>query len=91
MINIVVLPGDGIGPEVTAEAVSCLAAYCRTSATSGLDFEEHDFGGVAIDRHGEPLPDRDAGGLPRRRRDPARRGRRADSGTMRRSGPKPAC
>jgi 3-isopropylmalate dehydrogenase len=55
VISIVVLPGDGIGPEVTAEAVACLK---QLSSERGLDlhFAEHDFGGVAIDRHGDPLP-----------------------------------
>ena len=55
MTRIVVLPGDGIGPEVTAVAVACLRLL---SERHGLDlaFEEHDFGGVAIDRHGDPLP-----------------------------------
>ncbi|MEO7276438.1 MAG: 3-isopropylmalate dehydrogenase [Sphingomicrobium sp.] len=55
MINIVILPGDGIGPEVTAEAVSCLAQL-SVDHDLGLAFTEHDFGGVAIDRHGDPLP-----------------------------------
>jgi 3-isopropylmalate dehydrogenase len=52
---IAVLPGDGIGPEVTAQAVACLE---QLSAQLGLDlqFTEQDFGGVAIDRHGDPLP-----------------------------------
>ena len=55
MINIVVLPGDGIGPEVTAEAVSCLEQL-SSQRDFGLHFTEYDFGGVAIDRHGDPLP-----------------------------------
>ena len=55
MINIVVLPGDGIGPEVTAEAVACLAQLSGEREL-GLAFSEHDFGGIAIDRHGDPLP-----------------------------------
>lgn len=55
MIKIVVLPGDGIGPEVTAEAVECLRLLSQEQ-NLGLSFEEHDFGGVAIDRHGVPLP-----------------------------------
>jgi 3-isopropylmalate dehydrogenase len=53
--RITVLGGDGIGPEVVAEGVRCL----RTLATRfGHTFEltEADFGGVAIDRHGDPLP-----------------------------------
>ena len=55
MINIVVLPGDGIGPEVTAEAVACLEQLSGQRGL-GLRFTEHDFGGAAIDRHGDPLP-----------------------------------
>ncbi|MGE5722700.1 MAG: 3-isopropylmalate dehydrogenase [Sphingomonadales bacterium] len=56
MKKIVVLPGDGIGPEVAAEARACLSLI---SGRTGLDlvFEEHDFGGSAIDHHGVPLPD----------------------------------
>lgn len=56
MTKIVVLPGDGIGPEVAGEARACLALLSDHFAL-GLIFEEHDFGGVAIDRHGVPLPD----------------------------------
>ena len=55
MINVVVLPGDGIGPEVTAEALTCLAQLSE-QRDLGLRFTEYDFGGVAIDRHGDPLP-----------------------------------
>jgi 3-isopropylmalate dehydrogenase len=53
--NIVLLPGDGIGPEVTAEAVKCLALL---SDACGLDlhFEEYAIGGGAIDACGDPLP-----------------------------------
>jgi 3-isopropylmalate dehydrogenase len=50
------LPGDGIGPEVTAEAVKVLAAvaghYGHTFA-----FQEGLIGAVAIDATGTPLPD----------------------------------
>lgn len=55
MINIVVLPGDGIGPEVTAEAVACLKELSGQRGL-GLGFAEYDFGGIAIDRQGDPLP-----------------------------------
>lgn len=53
--NIVVLPGDGIGPEITVAAVDVLKAI---AARFGHDFTfaEHDIGGIAIDNHGEPLP-----------------------------------
>jgi 3-isopropylmalate dehydrogenase len=43
------LPGDGIGPEVMAQAVRVLDAL-------GIGHEEHLFGGAAIDATGEPLP-----------------------------------
>ncbi|GAA3995627.1 3-isopropylmalate dehydrogenase [Sphingomonas humi] len=56
MINIAVLPGDGIGPEVTREAVECLRLL-SARRNLGLHFTEHDFGGVAIDHHGTPLPE----------------------------------
>ncbi len=55
MIRIVTLPGDGVGPEVTAEAVQCLELLSQHRGL-GLTFEQHDFGGCAIDAHGEPLP-----------------------------------
>jgi 3-isopropylmalate dehydrogenase len=55
VINIVVLPGDGIGPEVTTEAVRCLE-HLSSERDLGLGFVEYDFGGIAIDRHGDPLP-----------------------------------
>lgn len=55
MIRIAVLPGDGIGPEVTREAVACLELLSAERGL-GLHFAEHAFGGTAIDSHGEPLP-----------------------------------
>ncbi len=53
--NIVVLPGDGIGPEITVAAVEVLKTI---AARFGHDFtfSEHDIGGIAIDKHGGPLP-----------------------------------
>lgn len=55
MKRIILLPGDGIGPEVTAAARAAMEAAARIY---GLDlaFEEHSFGGAAIDAAGEPLP-----------------------------------
>jgi len=54
-LKIAILAGDGIGPEVTTEAVNILKAVA--------DFGGHDFaftsllvGGVAIDQTGSPLP-----------------------------------
>ncbi len=52
--KILVLPGDGIGPEITAEAVKILNA-CRDA---GLDItlEEGLVGGAGFEAFGEPLP-----------------------------------
>jgi 3-isopropylmalate dehydrogenase len=50
--RIVLLPGDGIGPEVLAAARRVLDAVGLEAA-----YEEHPIGGVAIDAHGAPLPD----------------------------------
>ncbi|MGR2737555.1 3-isopropylmalate dehydrogenase [Billgrantia sp. Q4P2] len=52
--KILVLPGDGIGPEITAEASRILAA-CQARGLD-IDIEEGLVGGCAYDEHGEPLP-----------------------------------
>ncbi|TLE10696.1 3-isopropylmalate dehydrogenase [Vibrio cholerae] len=54
--KIAVLPGDGIGPEVMAQAHKVLDAI---EQKHGIHFsrEEHDVGGIAIDNHGSPLPE----------------------------------
>ncbi|MCR9847616.1 3-isopropylmalate dehydrogenase [Vibrio antiquarius] len=54
--KIAVLPGDGIGPEVMAQAHKVLDAIEKKH---GIAFErdEHDVGGIAIDNHGSPLPE----------------------------------
>ncbi|SDL81603.1 3-isopropylmalate dehydrogenase [Modicisalibacter muralis] len=52
--RILVLPGDGIGPEITAEAVKILNA-CRETGLE-LSLEEGLVGGAGYDAHGEPLP-----------------------------------
>ncbi len=54
-LRITVLPGDGIGPEVTHEAVRVLRAIADVQGYE-LTFEEHPVGGVAIRQYGEPLP-----------------------------------
>jgi 3-isopropylmalate dehydrogenase len=50
--RIVLLPGDGIGPEVAAEAARVLEALPLE-----VEVEECLFGGAAIDAVGSPLPD----------------------------------
>ncbi len=52
---IAVLPGDGIGPEVTAEAVRALGAIAKRFGHE-LRFETALLGGAAIDATGEALP-----------------------------------
>ena len=51
MTNLLLLPGDGIGPEVTAESRRVLDAL----ALPGLEISEAPFGGASIDAHGVPL------------------------------------
>ena len=53
--DIVVLPGDGIGPEVTAAAVDVLRAVARRYGHH-FRFDEKLIGGAAIDATGTPLP-----------------------------------
>src|SRR6188472_1911582 len=50
--TITLIPGDGIGPEVTAAVVSIIEA-----AGVAVTWERHDAGVVALERHGSPLPD----------------------------------
>ncbi|GAA5919293.1 hypothetical protein JCM6882_007827 [Rhodosporidiobolus microsporus] len=54
--RVTAIPGDGIGPEVAAQAIRVLETI---SAHTDLQFkiEEHDFGGIAIDNHNNPLPE----------------------------------
>ena len=54
--KIAVLPGDGTGPEVTAEGLKVLGA---ASARFGfkLETQEYDFGGERYKKTGEVLPD----------------------------------
>ncbi|TBR36111.1 MULTISPECIES: 3-isopropylmalate dehydrogenase [Dyella] len=54
--RIVTLPGDGVGPEVTAAAVAVLQAVAA-HFDHEFAFEEHLIGGCAIDATGSPLPD----------------------------------
>ena len=51
-MKIAVLPGDGIGPEIIAEAVRVLHALDER-----FELEFADVGGAAYDRHGHPLPE----------------------------------
>jgi 3-isopropylmalate dehydrogenase len=53
--TLALLPGDGVGPEVTRAARLVLEAVAARFGHA-FAFGEHDIGGIAIDRTGEPLP-----------------------------------
>lgn len=53
--HIAVLSGDGIGPEVMAQALKVLDAIRQRFAIR-ITTSSHDVGGAAIDLHGTPLP-----------------------------------
>lgn len=55
-LNIALLPGDGIGPEVLEQAVRCLEAVEEVFGHNFV-FKEAAVGAVAIDKGGNPLPD----------------------------------
>ena len=53
--KIAVIRGDGIGPEIVAEAIKVLEAVAAKYGHT-FTYDEVDMGGVAIDKWGEPLP-----------------------------------
>lgn len=56
MTKIVVLPGDGIGPEIVKEALKVLTVADKKFRL-GLDYDYDLIGGSAIDEHGVPFAD----------------------------------
>ena len=54
--RVIVLPGDGVGPEVTAQALSVLELVCD-QADIDLHVREMLIGGRAVDETNSPLPD----------------------------------
>ena len=62
--HVVLIPGDGIGPEVTEAAVRVVEA-----AGARIAWERVEAGGDVIAKYGTPIPDHGA------ERDPQRRGR----------------
>jgi 3-isopropylmalate dehydrogenase len=50
--HVVLLPGDGIGPEIMRPTIDVLRAVCIQ-----VEYEEHAFGGASIDAHGTALTD----------------------------------
>jgi len=56
-LNIALLPGDGIGPEVLNQAVKCLQAVEETFNHT-FSYKEGVVGAIAIDKTGNPLPNK---------------------------------
>jgi 3-isopropylmalate dehydrogenase len=54
-MKIAVLPGDGVGPEVVAEAVKVLDVFRREGLA--LELEQARVGGAAYDAAGDPIPE----------------------------------
>lgn len=54
--KIIVLPGDGIGPEIMKSAVKVLETVADKYDHT-FEFDNHEIGGAAYDKHGEPLTD----------------------------------
>jgi len=54
-MKIAVLPGDGIGPEIVAQAVKVLQALARDGMN--IELEPAPIGGAGYDAAGDPLPD----------------------------------
>jgi len=55
MSRVLLLPGDGIGPEIMAEARKVLD--CLNANGENIEMQEALVGGAAVDAHGDPLPD----------------------------------
>ena len=54
--NILLLPGDGVGPEIMNEAIKILN-YISDKRIMDIRYDTADIGGIAIDNHGNPYPD----------------------------------
>jgi len=54
--KIAVLPGDGVGPEIVAEAIKVMNKICQKYGHS-FEYNYVDIGGCSIDKHGVPITD----------------------------------
>ncbi|MDG2159272.1 MAG: 3-isopropylmalate dehydrogenase [Gammaproteobacteria bacterium] len=54
--NILLLPGDGVGPEIMAEAIKVIDIFNEVNLCD-VSYDYADIGGVAIDNYGNPYPD----------------------------------
>ena len=54
--NILLLPGDGVGPEVMSEAVKLIDCFNSHKLTN-INYEYSDIGSIALDNYNAPLPE----------------------------------
>ena len=69
LLNLTILPGDGIGPEVTEQAVLVLQAVADAFGHQ-LQLQHKNIGGAALAAASDPLP---ASSAPATKRTPSRR------------------
>jgi 3-isopropylmalate dehydrogenase len=55
-LRVTSLPGDGIGPEVTSQAI-CVLEEVASGFGHDLELDEKEIGGAALTKFGDPLPD----------------------------------
>jgi 3-isopropylmalate dehydrogenase len=51
--NVVIFPGDEIGPEITTEAIKIID-YFNESKLTNISYDFADIGGAALDKHNTP-------------------------------------
>lgn len=54
--NLLLLPGDGVGPEIMEEAIKVISVI-NDAGLSDISYDFADIGGIAIDNHNTPYPD----------------------------------
>ena len=57
--NVLLLPGDGVGPEIMQEAIKIIDIF-NSKNMSEIVYDYADIGGIAIDNHGNPYPEQTA-------------------------------
>jgi 3-isopropylmalate dehydrogenase len=55
-LRVTCLPGDGIGPEVTSQAI-CVLEEVADGFGHDLELDEKEIGGAALEKFGDPLPE----------------------------------
>ena len=54
--NLLLLPGDGVGPEIMDEAIKVISVI-NDAGLYDISYDSADIGGIAIDNHNTPYPD----------------------------------